>query len=93
MSDVELVIKLSEEIYDMVQNKLDFNGDLDKQKVKTLMLAIDNATLLPKSHKRLIEDNFKVGPIFDEEGNRVGYQYVTQEDLNNALTIVEAYRS
>ena len=45
---------------------------------------------LPKGHKRLIEDNFKVGPVFDKEGNRIGYQYVTQEDLDNALTIIEA---
>ena len=45
---------------------------------------------LPKGHKRLIEDKFEVGPVFDEEGNRVGYKYVTQDDLNNALTIIEA---
>ena len=52
--------------------------------------AIKNGTPLPKGHKRLIEDNFEVGPVFDERGNRVSYKYVTQEDLNNAPTIVEA---
>lgn len=47
-------------------------------------------TPLPKGHKRLIEDNFEVGPVFDEEGNRVGYRYVTQYDLDNAPTIIDA---
>lgn len=51
---VELVIKISKELYDLVQNKLDFNGDLDKQKVKALMLAIDNGTPLPNGCERLI---------------------------------------
>ena len=52
--------------------------------------CVRRGIILPKGHKRLIEDNFNVGPVFDKEGNRVGYQYVTQEDLKNALTIVDA---
>ena len=35
-----------------------------------------------------IKNNLDVGPIFDKAGNRVGYKYITQEDLNNALKII-----
>ena len=88
MSDVELVIKLPEEVY-----KASKIIDAKYEDVIQIPLeVIKNGTPLPKGHKRLIEDNFKVGPVFDEEGNRVGYQYITQEDLNNALTIIEADR-
>jgi hypothetical protein len=33
------------------------NGDLDKQRIKTLMLAIDNSIPLPKGHGRLEVDD------------------------------------
>ena len=56
-----------------------------------MYLSEDNIiAILPKGHKRLIEDNFDVGPVFDTEGNLIGYKYVTQEELNNAPTVVEA---
>ena len=57
MPDIELVIRIPEEMYYLVQNKLDFNGDLYKQKVKTLMLAIDNGVSLSKGHGDLIDKN------------------------------------
>lgn len=83
MADVELVIKIPEKWFDdMVKEEF---TDVDE-----LCAVIQHGTLLPKGHKRLIEDKFEVGPIFDEEGNRVGYKYVTQEDLNSAETIIEA---
>lgn len=84
MKDIELVIKIDEERYSYVKNQVEKGID------NPLKVIIANGTPLPKGHKRLIEDNFEVGPVFDEKGNRVGYKYVTQEDLNNALTIVEA---
>ena len=87
MADIELVIKMPEEIYDYIHNEHVAMRVCDSHKVAR---AISDGIPLPKGHKRLIEDNFKVGPVFDKEGNRVGYQYVTQEDLNNALTIIEA---
>ena len=86
MKDIEVVIKIPEEIMEYVKN----NGCLSVIYNNEVEKAISNGTPLPKGHKRLIEDKFEVGPVFDEEGNRVGYKYVTQEDLNNALTIIEA---
>lgn len=89
MKDIELVIKMPKEQYDLI-----LRSDIGSTSVfvskECMMHSIKNGTQLPKGHKRLIEDNFEVGPVFDEEGNRVGYRYVTQEDLNNALTIIEA---
>lgn len=90
MSDVELVIKIPEEQYKFIKEGM----SIDKVMAYPALMEdicehITNGTPLPKGHKRLIEDNFEVGPVFDEEGNRIGYQYVTQEDLNNAQTIIE----
>ena len=85
MADIELVIKIPEKAYRLLKNKgVDWLG------AEHILSAVANGKPLPKGHKRLIEDNFKVGPVFDKEGNRIGYQYVTQEDLNNAQTIIEA---
>ena len=81
MADVELVIKIPEETYEYWKSH---------SHEYVIAEAIKHGTLLPKGHKRLIEDNFRVGPVFDKEGNRIGYQYVTQEELENATTIIEA---
>ena len=87
MADIELVIKISEEIYKSIKKGMRYRDDMAE-----IGEAVENGTPLPKGHKRLIEDNFDVGPVFDEEGHRTGYKYVTQEDLNNAPTIIEADR-
>ncbi len=84
MKDIEVVIKIPEELY-IACEKLCKTHHLSRVED-----AIGKGTPLPKGHKRLIEDKFEVGPVFDEEGNRVGYKYVTQEDLSSAETIIEA---
>ena len=71
---MQIVIDIPEEFYEYCKSQED---------AIEIQLAVKNGTPLPKGHKRLIEDNFEVGPVFDKEGNRIGYQYVTQEDLNN----------
>ena len=40
------VIDIDEELYDEIQDKLDFNGDLSRGKIRDLMLVIDSATPL-----------------------------------------------
>jgi hypothetical protein len=85
---MQIVIDIDKDLYEGIERR---DGELETEYVcDELMKAVDNGTPLPKGHKRLIEDNFEVGPVFDEEGNRVGYRYVTQAELNNALTIIEA---
>jgi len=90
MGEIELVVKMNEEDYKKVLeiNNRECEGEWNT--VHSCYEAILNGTPLPKGHKRLIEDNFDVGPVFDEEGHRISYKYVTQEDLNNALTIIPA---
>ena len=85
MADIELVIKIDENIYHRIAN-----GFADEDDAPLLEILFKNGTPLPKGHKRLIEDNFEVGPVFDEEGYLVGYRNITQYELNNAPTIVEA---
>ena len=80
-----VLINISKDVYTKISNSNPSYAD-----DFPIYYAIKNGKPLPKGHKRLIEDNFKVGPVFDEEGHRIGYQYVTQEDLNNAKTIIEA---
>ncbi len=90
MADVELVIKISKELYDLVQNKLDFNGDLDKQKVKALMLVIDNGTPLPKTDVLdKIRAEIEQLPT-NIEYPEIEYVYVTKKQL---LGIIGKYKA
>ena len=82
MSDI--VIKLPDNLLKGMKIE---NGSLACQRI---LDAVYKGTLLPKGHKRLIEDNFDVGPVFNKEGHIIGYKYVTQEDLNYAQTIIGA---
>lgn len=84
---MQIVINISRAIFDLLQSGRLQNGSIG---ARTILKAVSRGTPLPKGHKRLIEDKFEVGPVFDEEGNRVGYRYVTQEDLDSAPTVVEA---
>lgn len=85
MADIELVIKMPEEVYKSI-----INGKNYISYQEYVEGAIKNGTPLPKGHKRLIEDNFDAGPVFDTEGNRTGYRYVTREELDSVQTIIPA---
>lgn len=84
---MKIVIDIDDELYDYICNNHIALSVRNARKVKK---AIANGTLLPKGHKRLIEDNFEVGQVFDEEGKIVGYRYITEYDLDNAPTIIGA---
>ena len=81
MANIELVIKIHEEMYKWVN---DANKIFDDYGISDFIDLVKNGTPLPKGHKRLIEDNFDAGQVFDTRGNLVGYRYITQEDLANA---------
>lgn len=84
---VEVVVRIPKELYDYIQSET-YDKHLDSRFDYKIRFAVKEGIQLPKGHKRLIEDNFEVGPVYNEEGNRVGYNYVTQYELDNALTIV-----
>lgn len=50
---MKIVINISKEFYDLIQDKLDYNGELDKEKIKTLMLAVDMGKPLPENNKNV----------------------------------------
>ncbi len=88
---VELVIKIPEELKEALDNVKEKNAFRYMHVYEdTIYNALKNGSPLPKGHKRLIEDNFDVGPVADEEGWITGYKYVTREDLANAETIIPA---
>lgn len=82
---MQIVIDIPEKEYKYIKEIYEHSHT-----VEATYSYIYHGTPLPKGHKRLIEDNFDVGPTFDKEGYRTGYRYVTEEDLNNAPTIIEA---
>lgn len=77
---MQIVIDISEELYDYVQDKLDFNGILDSARVRTLMRAVDNGTPLPKGHGKLIDAD-------DIDNHIIGHV-----DTRSCPTIIEADR-
>ncbi len=53
---MKMVIDIPEELFLLVQDKLDYHGDLDENSVKSLMLAVDNGKALSKKDEQLIQD-------------------------------------
>lgn len=81
MADIELVIKIPEE----VKNRLWF-GITYSEDIQVMLGALSNGTPLPKRHGRLIEVNEK---LYQEIRKWVGVGRAF-ELLDNAPTIIEA---
>ena len=88
MADIELVVKIPEEIYKASQII-----DVKYEDVVQIPLeVIANGTPLPKGHGRLIDaDDLDITTITtdDYSGNEV-LDIVLKEDVDNAPTIIEA---
>lgn len=93
---VELVIKLPAKLYDLIQSKIEFNGDLKQKDIKTIMIAIDDGVLLPKGHGSL-KDTDKIisgicgsscGCRLEECGHDTPCYSVTR--ISSGSTIIEA---
>lgn len=82
MSDIELVIKIPEEKYNMIKTKM-YCGIYDAEVYK----AIVNSTLIPKEHGGLIDKSDLIPDSDYEDGM---FHAVSIEQINNALTIIEA---
>lgn len=90
MADIELVIKIPEELY-----KANHRG-LEADELWDLRIAIKNGTPLPKGHGRLIDaDKLKQkietadNDIMEEDWYKL-YDNVIS-DIDNAYAIIEAY--
>lgn len=83
MKEIELVIKIPVETYEYWK---------EHSYEYVLAEAIKNGTVLPKGHGRLIDvDDLDITTITtdDYSGNEV-LDIVLQEDIDDALTIIEA---
>lgn len=80
MADVELVIKIPEEIYDYIHNEHIAMRVCDGHKV---VKAIANGTPLPKGHGRLIDADAMWNIYHSND-------YDFYEAINDAPTIIEA---
>ena len=94
MADKEVVIKISEDTYDGIIAAGNTPLDFDESLLGSLLSSVCNGILLQEGHGDLIDKNeLKVGPIFNEDDERVGYMYVTEDELNQANVIVPGNKS
>lgn len=77
MADVELVVKIPEEVMEFIKN----NGCLSVVYIDEVAKAIKNGTPLPKGHGRLIDEDKLIGKIH-------GVRSITA--VLDASTIIEA---
>ena len=94
MSDIELVIKIPENLY-----KATING-LDANEIWDLRLAVKKGTPLPKGHGRLIdvdklELDYEWSEYETDTGQLIvdGYQAYSSTQIESAPTIIEADQS
>lgn len=81
MDEIELVVKIPKEEYEMIVNSEDCG-------LHTLTRAIARGTILPKGHGRLIDvSNLMTVTDYDGENEKT---YITYDEIENAPTIIEA---
>lgn len=91
MANIELVIKISESRYRLLQKQA--RTSLGREKLDEFGEAVLNGTSLPKGHGRLIDaDVYKWDnrDIIDCEIDHPKYQVTLEELIDEASTIIEA---
>lgn len=84
MADIELVIKIPEEEYNLIKTQVAFGI------TNPLKMRIANGTPLPKGHGRLIDaDELKKAIQENDVLNMTGFN-VRLCDINNTPTVIEA---
>lgn len=81
MANIELVIKISEDEYNIAKY-----GQYGNINVDTVRKAIANGTLLPKGHGRIIDESKIILPFLESETDEKWVEI----GINNAPTIIEA---
>lgn len=86
---MQIVIEVTDAVY---QRAVDLANNSKENTFNSFIYnSIKDGTPLPKGHGRLKDtDKLDVGETFDEDGNRLGYKYVTKYELDNLPTIIEA---
>lgn len=98
---MQIVINLSDSVYDAIKNKYTLVNPKEGTLIKTLWDAINDGIPLPKGHGRLIDaDEFLkdneayTGWILDSSdwGGENAYKDTLEDLVNDADTIIEADR-
>ena len=93
MADIELVIKMPKDVIEGAKSSPNYYPTYHFEKI---WRAIVNGTPLPKGHGRLIDaDKLEYTCNSDECGmltgcNHCQYHIITEDEVDNALTIIEA---
>lgn len=82
MSDIEVVIKVSERNYKGLQRE-------DEKALSYYEKVIAKGIPLPKGHGRLIDAD-KLEYIKNERPDEIGYHYIRKYNIDYATTIIEA---
>ena len=94
MADIELVIKIPEEKYDVIKSDL-YNTFPAEMKERGLE-AIKNGKPLPKGHGRL-KDEIRAEitniPITDTDGHNNNWYREPQAIINDVLRIIDKYKA
>ena len=87
MADIELVIKIPEEIYESSKRECEENDSLI---IDNFTLAIANGTPLPKGHGRLKDVDWIENNCDEHHSDKDGSWCYAWRDIDNAPTIIEA---
>ena len=96
MADIELVIKIDEEDYNIMKHNIAVNNPLCPLSQEEMVSKVANGTPLPKGHGRLIDaDKLEYTCNSDECGmltgcNHCQYHIITEDEIDNAPTIIDA---
>ena len=91
MADIELVIKIPEEVkqtFDNAKNEDLYANYYDRNSL--IGKAIQNGITLPKGHGRLIDENELIDEIVREEIEGRYYDVIYAHSVYDAETIIEA---
>lgn len=92
MSDIELVIRISEKTINEIKNNAMFDVCISSDIRWDVTSAIENSIPLPKGHGRLIDADALVYKQTHHGNYYTPFELIDENDLNRAQTIIEADR-
>ncbi len=93
MADIELVIKIDEEDFEIMKHNIAVNNPLCPLSQEEMVYKIANGIPLPEGHGKLIDVSDIEWAKHREERNYIDYEVIDWDDIINAPTIIEAEES
>ena len=93
MADIELVIKIPEEDFEIMKHNIEVDNPLCPLSQEKMVTMVANGKPLPREHGRLIDADYEIGAIKIAREKGYKFNYDTLIDFVNVLpTIIEADR-